>query len=202
VPLAKQLEADDSLWFGLFGGSQQVDLTRLFSRQAIMRLCLQTISCARSMLAKDHVDVGGRLHVAAMKLLRLDPGKGPQRVHCDTIDHKNAIHRFSFLLYCSEGVSTFVPKLPNSAMKQMFLEGKTMTDDQAAFAKKMCVPENFDNFPTVPGNSLIFRTDVAHYGPRNDTGLPRYAVYILFSPTQQAIDEKQDDEQRLPQGRP
>ena len=61
------------------------------------------------------------------------------------------------------------------------------------------------SFPTQPGNTLIFRTDVAHYGPKNETAHVRYAVYnnsyILFSPINYATNTKQDDEQRLPLGR-
>jgi len=201
VPLAQQMESDTDLWSGLNGGSQQVDLLGMGTESRVASLCQRTISIARSLLAKQHVDVGGRLHVAAMKLLRVQPGYGPQRVHYDTTKRSDAQQRFSFLLFCTQGVSTFVPVLPHAAMEPLFLKGTTMTVEQTKYAQKMCVPAHFTNFPTTPGSTMIFRTDVAHYGPKNESAAVCYAVYILLSPTSHAKDPKQDDEQRLPLGR-
>ena len=187
-------------WFSLRGNAFQLDarkpLASLGAEQHRLSLLGPTVAAFRRLLQGDGVRTAG-LHIAALKLLRSAPGQGKQLVHYDTTRYEDAVQRFAVLMYCTETMSTAVPKLDAATMRPAFLDTEEPTEEQQAVADALCAEDNFLNFPVLPGATLVFPTSTPHFGVRNPASVDRVALYALFSPSDES---GQDDTQRFPLG--
>ena len=161
-----------------------------------------TAAYMRSSLAS--LGVNPSLYLIHMKLLRALPGDGHQHIHFDIKDYNKAGNRFSVLLFCNETNSTRMPLQSLATMDAAFIKNEEVTiEDRPAtkkeekIIKKLCAEENFATQPVVQGQTMVFRTTVAHGGSKNMRDVDRIVVYALFSPTS---DEGQGNEQRFPLG--
>jgi len=198
-----QLIADrDALWVELRGGGQQLDTAKEIGRRGedARRMTMRSVTEAamRSQLSSLGVDTKP-LHLAAMKLLRSRPGGKDQDVHFDTGVLQNALKRWSLVLYCTNTMSTAVPKPTAQEMAPAFIQTEFASADQQLVCDQLCDKKNFISMPVQPGNLLAFNTSVAHYGVANRATVDRVVVYALFSPDDTPY---QDDEQRFPLGAP
>ena len=186
--------------FSLRGNAFQLDarkpLASLGAEQHRLSLLGPTVAAFRRLLQGDGVRTAG-LHIAALKLLRSAPGQGKQLVHYDTTRYEDAVQRFAVLMYCTETMSTAVPKLDAATMRPAFLDTEEPTEEQQAVADALCAEDNFLSFPVLPGATLVFPTSTPHFGVRNPASVDRVALYALFSPSDES---GQDDTQRFPLG--
>jgi hypothetical protein len=187
-------------WFSLRGNAFQLDarkpLASLGAEQHRLSLLGPTVAAFRRLLQGDGVRTAG-LHIAALKLLRSAPGQGKQLVHYDTTRYEDAVQRFAVLMYCTETMSTAVPKLDAATMRPAFHDTEEPTEEQQAVADALCAEDNFLSFPVLPGATLVFPTSTPHFGVRNPASVDRVALYALFSPSDES---GQDDTQRFPLG--
>ena len=110
--MAQALKADKKTsWMGLNGGSVQLDLYAYNKRRPgeplVDEACQILIKDARAALELNTKKPLGR--VAAMKLLALAPGDGPQAIHYDTANVRQAPHRHSSLTFLHDTAGTLVP---------------------------------------------------------------------------------------------
>lgn len=187
-------------WFPLRGNAAQLDarqpLSALGAEQHCLSLLGPTVAACRLLLEGHGVQTSG-LQVAALKLLRSAPGQGRQLVHYDVTRYKDALQRYAVLLYCTETLSTAVPKLGAATMRPLFTEGEELSSEQHARAEELCVEANFLSCPVQAGATLVFSTTTPHYGVRNTASTDRVVLYALFSPSD---EPGQDDTQRFPLG--
>ena len=198
----QQIKERPGTWTELRGGGQQYDTTKEINRRAedAKRITLRSVTEAamRATLQALGVDTAS-LHLAAMKMLRSQPGGKDQHVHFDISNIEEASTRWSMLLYCNETMSTAMPLKSAQAMAPAFIASHTATADQQLVCEELCNKKNFISMPVKPGNVLAFKTTVAHYGVAAQGSEDRVVIYALFSPDDKAY---QDEEQRFPLGAP
>jgi ectoine hydroxylase-related dioxygenase (phytanoyl-CoA dioxygenase family) len=100
-------------------------------------------------------------------------------------------------MYCTQTMSTAVPRLDAATMRPAFTDGEELTAEQQAEAEQLCAEDKFLSFPVLPGATLVFPTSTPHFGVRNPASADRVALYALFSPSDVS---GQDDTQRFPLG--
>jgi ectoine hydroxylase-related dioxygenase (phytanoyl-CoA dioxygenase family) len=187
-------------WFNLRGNASQLDarqpFTDLGAEQHRLSVVDPTIAALRRLLQEHGIDAS-HLCVAALKLLRSAPGLGLQPVHFDVPRYKDAVQCYSVLMYCTETMTTAVPKLDAATMRPLFTDGEELSAKQHALAEKLCAEENFISFPVQAGATLVFSAATPHYGVRNIASTDRVVLYALFSPSE---EPGQDDTQRFPLG--
>jgi transposase len=202
LALYQQIKERPGTWTELRGGGQQYDTTKEINRRAedAKRVTLRSVTEAalRATLQALGVDTAS-LHLAAMKMLRSQPGGKDQHVHFDISNLEEASTRWSMLLYCNETMSTAMPRKSAQAMAPAFIASHTATADQQLVCEELCNKKNFISMPVKPGNLLAFKSTVAHYGVAAQGSEDRVVVYALFSPDDKAY---QDEEQRFPLGAP
>lgn len=190
----------DSAWFSLRGNALQLDarkeISAIGAEQHRLSLLGPTIAAFRRLLHGHGIQTAG-LHVAALKLLRSAPGQGQQPVHYDVTRYSDAVQRYAVLMYCTQTMSTAVPRLDAATMRPAFTDGEELTAAQQADAEQLCAEDNFLSFPVLPGATLVFPTSTPHFGVRNPASVDRVALYALFSPSDES---GQDDTQRFPLG--
>jgi len=187
-------------WFSLRGNAWQLDasqpLSSLDAEQHRLSLLAPTIAALRRLLHGHGIQTSG-LRVAALKLLRSEPGQGKQPVHYDVPSYEDAVQCYAVLLYCTETMSTAVPQLDAATMRPAFIDGENPTPGQKAEAERLCREPNFLSVPVQPGSTLVFSATTPHYGVRNLATVDRLALYALFSPFNKP---GQDGTQRFPLG--
>ena len=187
-------------WLSLRGNAAQLDVRKelpvLGAEQHRLSLVDPTVAAFRGLLEAHGVQTTG-LHVAALKLLRSAPGQGKKPAHYDVTHYKDAVQRYAVLMYCTETMSTAVPKLDAATMRPLFTDGEELTAEQQAEAEQLCAEENFLSFPVQAGATLVFSAATPHYGVRNIASTDRVVLYALFSASE---EPGQDDTQRFPLG--
>jgi hypothetical protein len=125
-----------------------------------------------------------------MAVLRADPGVGLQPIHFDIPYYVDAV----LLMYCNKNMSTAISKLPLWQMRGTFTEAE---EPPLPEAMELLVDSNFISIPVDPGALLAFRTDVPHFGVRNNSSTPRVLLFALWGPK---IDPPKCFKQRFPKG--
>jgi hypothetical protein len=199
LALAQRLDQDSRGWSGINGAGNQLDFQQQPEDEEVQRLRPLLITAAQTIMTELGIEADSVPFVAAEKLLRLQPGEGPQLPHYDTDDPAAAVKKISVFFYLSDCLSTHLPVLPAAEMAHLFIAEPEM-DEQSEWyqdAQRMIVEKHFIARPVSSGAVAVFSTDVLHFGPHNHTSHTRYGYYLLFSFEN---SPNQDEQQRLPLG--
>jgi hypothetical protein len=170
--------------------SEQRDATGLASEDLRQR----TVAELRGRLLSMGVEAAPHLYAVVMKLLRSPPGAGRQLLHFDVPSSARVQPQrgdagtqksplcYSCILHLNPGESrsTHMPNLPAAQMEPLFSAAGATWQQQS---EHLCHPDHFHSHAMHSGDLLVFRTDVAHYGPANDSSADeRWVLFVMFSP--------------------
>jgi len=149
---------------------------------------------ARQLLSTIGMDATP-LRLAAIKLLRAAPGEGEQEIHYDITEYARAIRSYTVLMYLTPTLSTAVPTLPLSELRDCFTEGERRP---SAAALKLLTRDKFESVRVDVGDLLVFNCAVPHRGVANPDAHDRYVLFLLFYPSSSPTPDT--EEQRYPHG--
>ena len=135
------------------------------------------------------------LHLVAFKVLQPGFGHGLQQYHFDCVDSRHAAQVISVLLYCTDTMSTELSRHTAATMRPVFIRGHVATESEDRTIRALVREENFISLSVKAGDATIFRGNVYYRGINNPDRATRVVVYLLFSPT---LAAHQDREQRIP----
>jgi hypothetical protein len=117
------------------------------------------------------------LHVVAPKQLVAEMDKGQQAIHWDSYEgHLTANEKLSCIMYCSSGShSTAMPRF----QPQHLRPGRNPAAMRAA--AYLLDPEWYHSVPVMPGDIMIFRQSIPHFGVRNRALSSRVALFSMLS---------------------
>ena len=166
----------------------------------------RTVAELRVQLLAMGVDAASQLHVSGVKLVRSPPGAGRQMLHLD-VPSKARVHSqrgdagtpkaqqcYSCILHLhpGEAQSTWVPALPAAQMQPLF---DTKGAAWREHAQHLCHVDHFRSHLMQAGDLMVFRGDVPHYGPANESSSEwRWVLFVMFSPVP---GPNQDSEQEF-----
>jgi ectoine hydroxylase-related dioxygenase (phytanoyl-CoA dioxygenase family) len=131
------------------------------------------------------------LKVRVCKVLRSNPGVGPQLLHSDVPSQAKFLHpitrqtqskqehSFAFIIHLDEiSWSTHVPNPAWSSQGDFSLTG--------------ACKQIYTSYAMACGDMLIFRSDLPHAGPANPSDQTRYVLFLMVTPE---VGEGQDAKQ-------
>lgn len=117
--------------------------------------------------------------VADMSLLQVHPESSPQLLHRDGLKSDNV----GCILYLSDGWSTEFPILEYESMS----ERARLSDAQQKYAYRRggvyYNPLHIVRYHVKQGDLSVFREDIVHRGPGNQSKTPRLALFIKLAKT-------------------
>lgn len=182
LPAVQQLRAvlkEGIGWIGLRGNGVQTYFSsmlcaaKLGSEMDDLKAATGTIADAARTALSVHIGslAASRLFTACSALLEFPPGCTTQELHMDLWPREHAERCYVVLVYLTDTGSTW---LPNAHATTEALWTARITTSKLSTL--------FRQYTVKGGYVLIFRGDVAHYGPANDCEHTRLVGYFLFSP--------------------
>lgn len=156
----------------------------LSSSEAQARLLLSTLGVDSHSLMRGDV-----------KLICMPPGKGEQEVHYDLQQYEDATRCYSVLFYLVDTEATAVPSVPVQQLRDCFTSDERLPPVKA---RAQIAKECFHRFRVQPGDALVFRGDVPHFGVANPDPYDRYVLFLQFYP--RGMLKPDSEEQRYPHG--
>lgn len=140
--------------------------------------------------AQLHLRKEDAKHMIAPKLLTAAPNTGLQGIHWDSDAGPFAARTLnSAIVYCTVGSSSWLPRFPLSVYPR---HDSDLASKRALNFSSYLSLDWFHCVPVEPGDSIIFWQGVPHYGPHNDSQVPRLVGFTMIS---HSDDPKQDAEQ-------
>ena len=127
----------------------------------------------------------------APKILSAPPGLGLQAIHCDVPhpDDKNVAGDLSAILYMTPTKSTALPIYDARAGEQLIHENVEVRRKMAPLMD----PLFFHSVPVEPGDLVLFRHQVMHYGVANqDSTEPRLVLFSMLCTTPPQVTSDPD----------
>jgi hypothetical protein len=175
VPLAQ--------WIEITGGVIELQLQQFLTRaqnESPLRTAWQSLVDEQREILRSIGAPVDEMVCSETAVLETPVGSGLQPVHYDIPRYEDAVHCYTFILSCTEHMSTHVPTLELTKLRGTFTKGERVPDE-ADLA--LLADECFTSIPAKPGHLLFFRCDVPHFGPMNEGPGRRTVIFFLWGST-------------------